>query len=42
MVAKILIAVGFFFLLVWAGPTVIDIILRIGEAGQQVKDVVQP
>lgn len=40
MIAKILILVGFLFLLVTVGPWVIDLINSLGEAGNNVKEII--
>lgn len=42
MIAKALIAIGFLFLLVTVGPWVIETVSALIEAGQQVKDAVNP
>ena len=40
MIAKLLIAVGFLFLLVTAGPTVIEWVLALIQAGENVRNVI--
>lgn len=42
MIAKLLIAVGFLFLLVVAGPTIIEWVTALLQAGQTIKDSVKP
>lgn len=42
MIAKILIAVGFLFLLVTVGPWLIDLVMTVIQTGEQIKNGVNP